>query len=259
MPGCQALHRFVPGSLEIADPIRYRRHVEDKESRRRIVDAGSSYDSLPGRFVTINQVVAWNLAFWRKAVDLTQEELGELLGWSKVVVSAAERSWDGARVRQFSADDLVNIAEALGLPVAALLLPPTDDGNETRYVFRLRERGDYTHNMYDLLRLVISEPPEPSEEEEEPVEALYRDRYVAAHNFYLADMPADLVRYLEELTIEERIIEYLETLRRQYDALRELLADNDKMQDALGNKLGELRASRRSTNPQRTERPGKDR
>ncbi|MHB1431399.1 MAG: helix-turn-helix domain-containing protein [Streptosporangiaceae bacterium] len=228
------------------------------EIHQRLADAGSSYDSLPGRFVTINQVVAWNLAFWRKAADLTQEELGERLDWSKVVVSAAERSWDGVRVRQFSADDLVNIADALGLPVAALLLPPTDDGNEVRYLFHLRERGDQTHVMYNLLTLVVSEPPQPSEDDD-PVDVLYRERYVAAHNFYLADMQADVVRYLEDLTTEERIVEYLATLRRQYDALRELLADNDKMQDALGNKLGELRTRTRSSAPSRPEQAAQDR
>ena len=83
---------------------------------------------LPVRRVTVNSLVAFNLAFFRKAAELTQEELGERLGWGNTVVSTAERSWDARRVRSFSVEDLMDIAMALGVPVAALFLPPEDHG-----------------------------------------------------------------------------------------------------------------------------------
>jgi hypothetical protein len=41
------------------------------------------------------------------------------VGWAKVAVSAAERSWDGKRVRKFDADEIVAIATVLGVPVSA--------------------------------------------------------------------------------------------------------------------------------------------
>ena len=74
---------------------------------------------------TPNQVVAWNMSYFRKAAGLTQQELGEKLGgWSTASVSAAERSWDGKRVKKFDADEITAVAGALGVPVAALFIPP---------------------------------------------------------------------------------------------------------------------------------------
>ena len=36
---------------------------------------------LPRRLVTVNQIVALNIAWLRRQAGLTQEELGDLLGW----------------------------------------------------------------------------------------------------------------------------------------------------------------------------------
>src|SRR5580704_18026639 len=84
---------------------------------------------LPERTVTVNQLVAYNMAFYRKAAGLNQEELGVRLGgWSAASVSAAERSWDSGRVKKFDADEVAGIAAALGVPVIAGFLPPEDDG-----------------------------------------------------------------------------------------------------------------------------------
>lgn len=90
---------------------------------------------LPERRVTPNMLVAYNMARWRQAMGLTQEELGERLGgWGKTAVSAAERSWDGKRVRQFDADLVVRLAAIFGVPVPGLYMPPPDDGETVRYV-----------------------------------------------------------------------------------------------------------------------------
>jgi transcriptional regulator with XRE-family HTH domain len=91
---------------------------------------------LPQRAATVNQLVGLNMKFFRQAAGLTQDELGQRLGgWSKGVVSAAERSWDSDRVRQFDADELAGIAGALGIPLAALFLPPPDSGTAVDYTF----------------------------------------------------------------------------------------------------------------------------
>jgi transcriptional regulator with XRE-family HTH domain len=80
--------------------------------------------------LTANQLVAYNLMRVRKAMGMSQEEaaakLEPYLGtrWSKAVYSAAERSYHGSRVRQFTADDLTAFSLAFGVPVAYFLLPP---------------------------------------------------------------------------------------------------------------------------------------
>jgi hypothetical protein len=78
---------------------------------------------------TANQLVAYNLMRIRKTLGLDQAEaaarLVPYLGvcWSKAVYSAAERSYDGKRVRQFTADDLLAMSLAFGVPVAYFFLP----------------------------------------------------------------------------------------------------------------------------------------
>ncbi len=76
-----------------------------------------------------NQVVAYNLFRVRQERGWTQAQAAEALEpylgvrWTVAQVSAAERSVDGTRVRQFSADDLVAFAQAFRLPVTYFFLP----------------------------------------------------------------------------------------------------------------------------------------
>lgn len=96
---------------------------------------------LPERAVTPNMLVAYNMTRWRQESGLTQDQLGILLGgWNKTAVSAAERSWDGKRVRQFDADLVTQLAVIFGIPIAGMFLPPSDEGQECRYVIDL-DRG----------------------------------------------------------------------------------------------------------------------
>ena len=92
--------------------------VEEASAFRHVQGAG-----LPIRWVTVNSIVALNLAFFRKAAGLKQEELAERLGWGKTTVSTAERSWNAKRVRSFSVEDLIGIAAALEIPVACPGVP----------------------------------------------------------------------------------------------------------------------------------------
>ena len=87
----------------------------------------SESDAQPRR-VTPDQVAAWNMAYWRKKAGLTQRELGERIGWTHGAVSDAEKVWDGESTRKFTANLLLPIAAALGVPLTALLLPPEDAG-----------------------------------------------------------------------------------------------------------------------------------
>lgn len=203
--------------------------------------AGTGYDNLPPERVTVNQVVAWNLAWWRRQAGLTQEQLGARLGWTKVTVSSAERSWASERPRGFSADDLVNIADVLGIPVAGLLLPPVDDGQDVRYEYRTGQPGD-ARSMYDLLACTVSEPP--VDDAGNPLAEAYARRYARQFRFYFGEGEmTNLAGYLDELTAEELVTEHVTRLRRQNEALREMLDDNSKLQEALDRRLGEIRGS----------------
>jgi len=134
---------------------------------------------LPVWRVTVNSIVALNMAYFRKAADLTQEELGERIGWGKSVVSTAERSSDAKRVRSFSAEDLIAISTALGVPLAALFLPPEDHGTAVRYV--LDGPGHKHLEVTDLLAYIS-----PAYGGDSPVMDAYRKRNIAAGASLLA-------------------------------------------------------------------------
>ena len=80
--------------------------------------------------LTPNQVIAFNLAQARLEKGWTQTEacdaLKPYLGtrWSKANYSAAERSVDGNRIRQFDADEIVAFARTFDLPVTWFFMPP---------------------------------------------------------------------------------------------------------------------------------------
>jgi transcriptional regulator with XRE-family HTH domain len=181
-------------------------------------------DGLPERRVNVNQVVAFNMARWRKAAGLTQEELGERLGWSNTAVSAAERSVDGKRVRQFDADDLTSIAQALGMPLIAMFLPPGDDSVSVRYLIGDDPDAPGMANLFALLLLDAAEPLDGAW-----TEALE----VAVARYTDPDLGAELLARLEDITSEERRAIRLERLRWQRDALRAVLADLDSITEAM--------------------------
>lgn len=201
---------------------------EPDATTKRLLAAGTDYPELPGRHVTVNQVVAYNMAYYRKAAGLTQEELGERLGgwvpkpWSKAAVSAAERSWDGKRVRQFDADLLFGLARVLDIPVSALFLPPDDDGLTERYIIDPPYGGawpNFCATMHDLLTYALSDPTD----EDQPAMNAYRGRLASAGAMYFGTAIPE--GYMEDLTTEEQLVERAERLRSQYEALRGLMGD----------------------------------
>jgi transcriptional regulator with XRE-family HTH domain len=88
--------------------------------------------------LTPNQVVAYNLPRARLFKGWTQEEAAEALApflgtkWSVANFSAIERSVDGGRIRQFTADDLLALSRAFELPIGFFLTPPGDDPRGVR-------------------------------------------------------------------------------------------------------------------------------
>lgn len=110
--------------------------------------------------LTPNQVVAYNLARARLYRGWTQEQAGEALEpylgtrWSVANFSAIERSVDGGRVRQFTADELFALSRCFGLPIGFFLTPPGDDPRRVRIATPDAKRHDGVNSM-DLLDAVL--------------------------------------------------------------------------------------------------------
>lgn len=192
------------------------------------------------RRITVNMLIGYNLAFFRRAAGLSQQQAGEELGWTNVAVSAAERSWNGKRVRKFDADEIANMASVLRVPISAFFLPPVDDSAECPYVIG-SEDEDEPARMRDLLVLAMSEPTE----DDHPAMRAYEERLVGAVNTYLDSGVAEaLATRLKERAMEAQLAKALrearesrETLEHFWDALEGLISDNDLLQDILGKML----------------------
>jgi transcriptional regulator with XRE-family HTH domain len=137
------------------------------------------YAALPVRVITVNQVVAWNMGRYRRAMRMTQEGLACHLGWNTQQVSDAERSWKSGRTREFDAQLLTAIAIALGVPVIALLIPPAADGDGERYEIPLPDGGTLDMAAY------MAEAVSPDTDGEGPAVGSYRERYHDAAHRYL--------------------------------------------------------------------------
>jgi transcriptional regulator with XRE-family HTH domain len=169
------------------------------------------------------------MAAYRKAAGITQDELGKRLGgWTKVAVSAAERSWDGRRIRKFDADELVAIATALGVPVIALFLPPENSGTSVRYLLDNTSHGEI-QDMADLLPYLT-----PSRGDDSPAMTAYRNRLMglgvgSGHQEQGEEILADARRRAEwlEYDAQERhrramgsLVQQREMLEQRVDDLR---------------------------------------
>lgn len=172
-------------------------------------------DELPGEVKTVNQIVAWNIAYYRKAAGLTQEELGELIGGrSKRNVSADERSWDGGHTREFNASELAAYALALDVPLVAFFLPPEGDGTTVRYQFRPHDAADLL-GMGDLMAMAM-----PDSESTGRAMDGYRRRITTAVGQYLGpEWTDEPERWRSVMSAAEIEAERAEDARADYEAV----------------------------------------
>jgi transcriptional regulator with XRE-family HTH domain len=223
-------------------------------------DALSKNADLPPHKVTINQLVGYNMAWYRKAAGFTQEELGKRLGgWTKVAVSSAERSWDGKRVRKFDTDEIVAIAAALGVPVIALLLPPSDAGTAVEYTFTAGSGAEPPMDADGLLERVL-----PSYGEADSLTmGAFRDRLMALGISRFAipsvhEAEAMLQRATDEATkilakTRERAVEITGDARARAEALerdaierhRQAMGSLVQQREELERRVDDLRAFER--------------
>jgi transcriptional regulator with XRE-family HTH domain len=110
---------------------------------------------------TPNQVVAYNIVRARELRGWTQaraaSQLAEFFGtkWTEASYAQIERSITGARVRQFSADDLVALARGFELPIGFFLTPPPDD---ERVLVKVPDKAKGGLFQTELLDLVLGTP-----------------------------------------------------------------------------------------------------
>jgi transcriptional regulator with XRE-family HTH domain len=114
--------------------------------------------------ITPNQVVAFNLAEARALRGWTQEEaaaeLERYLGarWSKATFSAAERSIDGRRVRQFTADEIVAFSRCFRVPVSYFFMPPRPSQSETPLRLESPENRHVGITLAELVDAIFGAP-----------------------------------------------------------------------------------------------------
>jgi transcriptional regulator with XRE-family HTH domain len=164
----------------------------------------------------MSQLVAFNMAAYRRAAGLSQQELGDRLGgWSAASVSAAERSWESKRTKVFDADEVVQIANALGVPLIALFLPPEDHGTAVRYTIEFP--GPRVRDLDYLLNIVL-----PMNERNSAAMGAYLKRLVTTGaGMELSD--------LAESMAQQRARQIVEKLRQED---RRLLQETDAPHEA---------------------------
>jgi hypothetical protein len=116
--------------------------------------------------LTPNQIVGYNLAQARMWKGWTQEEAAEQLEpylgtrWSKASFSAAERSVDGRRVRQFSADELVAFSRCFGVPVGFFFLPPPPNAADRPIQMASPDGSEFGVRPSELIDVALGAPGE---------------------------------------------------------------------------------------------------
>lgn len=188
---------------------------------------GEKYKTLPVEDITIDQVVAWNMRHWRRASNMTQEELGELIGWSAGNVSAAERSIEEHRDRRrFDAQTIADIAGALRIPIVALFLPPADDGVGKRYQWHT---DGSPRDMASLMMLAMHDNDHKTATMTE-----YRDQYQGAVNAYLdEEWGKEAGRWFAPMDDNEARAEQAARFRSRQATLLRLAAEDEELADFL--------------------------
>ena len=96
-------------------------------------------------------MVSFNLKAARERRGWTQEQFAQRLEnitgarLTQAGVSALERTWEGGKRREFDAQEIVDFAQALGVPIIWFFLPPPGDDRE------IKNAGRPLIDLIDLL------------------------------------------------------------------------------------------------------------
>ncbi len=186
------------------------------------------------RLVTINQVVAWNIAWYRRQAGLTQQQVADLLGWPHNKVSEAERSWDGKRTRQFDAQLLADLAAVFGIPIVAFFLPPLDDAAAD---LRFQAPDGEPRTMTDLMWLAMHDSDDQS-----PVLDAYRQRFrIQAQQYTDKGWPAEVERWFTLPGQAEAMADRAAALRARAAGARDAAKLDEEMASDLEQAAARLR------------------
>lgn len=176
--------------------------------------------------VTANQIVASNIAHYRKAAGLTQAELGARLGISAANLSAAERSCNGRRPRNFDAGELLALSLALGVPIPALLMPPPR-------VSTISVPSGAEVQAGELFRAALSVPSDDGT----PQRMAYIERFVDLEAEHAPLSPEGDADPLDDAATRQRLTVRLDRIRGQQGTLRGLLDDLDQAEASVATHL----------------------
>lgn len=201
---------------------------------------------LPERAVTPNMIAAYNMARWRKAMGMTQEELGaELGGWTKGAVSAAEKTWDGkeGRGRKFDVDLICELASICGVPVGAFFIPPPEDRETVRYVIKGAAGDVDMESFFSLLW------PEPDFDADTAAGSAYQQAVISAMAKYGSSETAkDIAESMDDRVTAEEIENTLreagetrKAIAGLYSLADRLKEENEFFQEALSRALARKR------------------
>lgn len=116
--------------------------------------------------LTVNQLVAYNLARARRADGSTQEEVAARLTaitgkrWTAATLGAAERSWESGRTREFDANELAAFCIAFDQPLAFFFLPRREDDKLAAYALGTPANPDADFiGALELLIKVLADRP----------------------------------------------------------------------------------------------------
>jgi hypothetical protein len=115
--------------------------------------------------MTPNQIVAYNLNQARLWKGWTQEEAADALApyvgsrWSKANFSAAERSMDGQRIRNFDADEIVAFARTFELPITFFFMPPVPWAENLPVRLQTPDAGPLGTALTKMVDLVFGDRP----------------------------------------------------------------------------------------------------
>lgn len=171
--------------------------------------------------LTVNQLVAYNLARARRHKGWTQDETANRLTvatgkrWTSATLGAAERSWETGRTREFNANELLAFCVIFHQPLAYFFLPREEcDGDEA---YSLGTPGDGGADFVGALELAFTVlAAQPSTEFEGSVRAA-----VAKHG--LTWLGGELARDDESSAVTE-LRRDLERRLRQFE--RDLQLDD---------------------------------
>ena len=171
--------------------------------------------------VDVNRVVSFNLRAARELKGWTQEQftrrLEDITGsrLTQAGVSALERTWEGGKRREFDAQELVDFAVALDVPIAWFFLPPPGDRRESKNTGR---------QMFALIELLVGRAEHLPRIEERLRQIGLRDHSAQEEiSRMLTGQPDDMTPQVIQELRERMLAQLLDEMATEFDEAAEVV------------------------------------